>query len=201
MYNSDSESEVEVTQDYDKDDIVTINTHPQQSTPVKHRMPRSSTPHTEEYVSPKSFEPLQHRFGAAPIMPSSLSRVAPKLQKNIAQSSLPCVWSYSNECAPGIAPHYTSSFFLRLRERKELQSRRKRGLHYNALGSYQSSLKFQSQSEHPTIKRESKEDEQGRRHSLYNQFVLNKHRPLQDTSQTRPSRRAQAKIQGKIPLL
>lgn len=200
IYQSDSGSEEGSAHDYSND--ITTNTesnvpYPHQSTPVHVNQYSTVTP---DYVPPQSWESPQHGFAAAPIMPPSLfSRIAPKPPKNIAQSSLPCVWSYTTERAAGIAPHYTSNFFHRLRERKELkqaQSGKKGRLHGNAPAS---SLKYQSQSQQQTMMKRSKDtdDELGRRHSLYDQFVLNKHRPLQELSQKRPVRRAQTKLQGK----
>lgn len=200
MYQSDSGSEAESAHEYSNN--ITTNTesnvpYPQQSTPAHVSIPLSDN------VPPQSWEPPQHGFAADPIMPppSLFSRIAPKPPKNIAQSSLPCVWSYNTECTAGIAPHYTSNFFHRLRERKEIkqaQSSKKGRIRNNGLASYQSSLKYQSQSQQQTMKRSKDNDEElGRRHSHYDQFVLNKHQPLQKLSQTRPVRRAQSKLQGK----
>ena len=192
MYQSDSESDEAPAHDYMRSRNARPSLpHPRQSIPaqVNHFKPSQTS-------SRLPMEPPQHSLAAAPIMPPPLfSQIAPKPPQNIAQSSLPCVWSYNIECAVGIAPHYTSNFFHRLRERKQARSTKGK-FHNGMLSSNQSSLKYQSQSQQQTMKRNNNGDadeEMYRRHSLYDQFLLNRH---QDVSQTRPARRAQTKLQG-----
>lgn len=191
MYQSDSESEEAPTHDYmyGKNMARPILQHPRQSIPA--HVNQFNTPQT---ASPLAWESPQHGLEAAPIMaPPLFSRVVPKPPQNIAQSTLPCVWSYNTECTVGITPHYTSNFFHRLKEKKQARSKKGR-VHTGMLSSNQSSLKYQSQSQQQTMKRSKDADEEmGRRHSLYDQFLLNGH---QDLSQTRPARRAQTKLQG-----
>lgn len=177
--------------------------HPSQSTPNHANQNNTFTPHTDDFLPRQSWEVSQQGFE---VPPPFFSRVAPKPLKNIAQSSMPCVWSYSIECPSGIAPHYTSNFFHGLRERKELKPRRtsrKGRIRNNGFTSHQSSLKYQSQSQQQTMNRSNKNNDEvlGRRHSLYDQFVLHKDQRLQGLTQTRPIRRAQIKQEGIISIL
>lgn len=194
-YESDSEGDMNVN--------VTINPrpnvpHPNQSTPNRanhNSNSQSFTPHSVDYLPPQSWEPPHHGLGTAPIVPPVFfSRLAPKPLKNIAQCSMPCVWSYGTECPSGISPHYTSNFFQGLRERVKLKPTRGR-IHNNIFTPHQSSLEYQSQSQQQTMKR-NEHEELGRRHSLYDQFVLHKDTRLQELTQTRPTRRAQIKLEG-----
>lgn len=202
VYKSDSEAEDSVL-DYSNDFAMNIVPHQNQSTPIhmnQNSKLQSFTPHTDDFSPPQSWEPPPRGFGPAPIMPPSLfSHIAPKPQKNIARSSIPCVWSYSSESTNGIAPHYTSNFFHQLREKKGIKQSRSHKKGRIIPTSHQSSLKYQSQSQKQTMKRNGKDadEELGRRHSLYDQFVLNKNQRLQELTQIRPTRRAQIKPQGR----
>ena len=192
VYKSESESDHSSVFESNKDD--TIHTEP-----LPHHL-NSSTPVQQNGMSPYDLQPLSplswnhphDNFMRLRMMSDSLlPRVAPVPPKNIAHSSVPCVWSYTSQPGCGIAPHYTSNFFKRLRHRK--QSKKRTGSSHNkALHPHPHSNHYHSQpqSQEQTMKRmESKLDEH--HHSLYNQFVL-----LRDPKLEIPTRRALKKIQG-----
>ncbi len=199
-----SESESEQSSIFDSNIDITVNTEPtpqrfNSSTPVHQNTTLSLSPYDRHPLSPL---PWNHNFMRPRMMSDSvLPHVAPVPPKNIAQSSIPCVWSYSTQPSCGIAPHYSSNFFYRLRQRK--QSTKKSGGNKIGTKAYLSQHHFPPsrlfyhslpQSHEQMVKRkESKMEEFGRRHSLYDQFVLHRDPKL---DRKIPTRRAMNKLQS-----
>lgn len=191
VYQSEAESESSSAHDYSNS--ITIQTEPamyQQITINPHSIMHSSLPYTDD--SP------QHLFQEKS-PPQLFPRVVPKPPKNMAQSSMPCVWSYSTQFTCGIAPHYTSNFFLRLRQRQQIKqtvtdhstNHRHSRNRKNSKPFYPSKLKFQSHSQTQTMNKSKNvaDEEIGRRHSLYDQFVLHRDPRLQEWTKKKPARR------------
>lgn len=204
VYESDGESEDSSANNY-SDDITEIETEPlpHQSTPNnKNRrdsLPNNTILHTDNHFPTHSWiRPQRHM-----IPPPLVSRVAPIPPKNIAQSSVPCIWSYDTRLTNGIAPHYTSQFFHGFQHRRKLSGP---GSHNAFLHSkfhhrkvpaipYHSKPMFQSHSEAQTMNRSDDvaEEEMGRRHSIFDQFVLHTDPKLQGK---RPPRKAFNRSEG-----
>ena len=136
-------------------------------------------PHTAGFFTPRqTWQPHEHNFVTQPAL---LQHMPQKSLNSISQSVMPCAWSYAADRIGGIAPHYSSSFFhrLRLMKNKDLYSS----------SAQQQKYPSQSQSQQQTMKRSDKipEEEFGRRHSMFDQFLLHKDHKLQKL----PHRRAQ----------
>lgn len=185
VYKSDTDSDESSVHDY----------IPKQSTPVHmnhHNMTHSPSPNVNNSLSPSWNQPQEYLVKPSMMPQLSHPRVAPLPSKNIAQSSMPCVWSYSTQFTIGIAPHHSSNFFHQLRQKNQTKTWRDEDQvlphsnlrnHRFPFASSGSDMKYQSRSQTQTIKRD--DTELGRRHSLYDQFVLNKDPRLQEQAKNK----------------
>ena len=196
VYQSESESEQSSVFDSSMD--ITINTEPTphrvKSTPVHQNTAHTLLPHNRQPLSPLYWNhPHDDLIRLRMMSDSMLPRVVPAPPKNIAQSSMPCVWSYSTQPNSGIAPHFSSNFFHRLRLRRH--SNKKTGGSKHGADMYPPRKKFPSLPQpQEQLKESNLEEEFGRRHSLYDQFVL--HRDPRLDEKKIPVRRASMKVQG-----
>lgn len=183
LYQSDTGSEGSLVHDYTgnmREPAMHVQ-HPRQPIYTNgNSMLQSSQTPTDNFPLPQKWNQRNDFPAMLPPMPA----------RRIAQSSMPCVWSYGAiECSNGIAPHHSSNFFHRLRQRDNLN-------HSQHSAPHPSNYMYQSQSQNQIRKRHSNDQQQNRRHSLYNQFMLRKDTRLQDHAATKPSRRVQLVQQG-----
>lgn len=181
LYQSDTESDGSLVHDYTND-------------MTSHREPAVHRPRQPIYTNENSMlQPSQTPTDNFSLQHNDFPALLPPMPpKRIAQSSMPCVWSYGIECSNGIAPHHSSNFFHRLRQRRHILTDYN-SIHSQRSAPHPSNFTYQSQSQNQITKRH---DNDHRRHSLYNQFMLRKDQRLQEHAATRPSRRAQLLQQG-----
>ena len=176
LYQSDTESE-----EYEHDYTDNMASHRDPAVIQGNRYAPMYT-NDSSMLQPPTDNFTQNRHNDFPAMPP------PMPPKRIAQSSMPCVWSYTSECFNGIAPHHSSNFFHRLRQREHVLTG------YSSNHSQHSAphpSNFTSQSQNQITKGHGKKQQQSRRHSLYNQFMLRKDTRLQEPAAAKTSRRAQ----------
>lgn len=197
VYQSESESEPSSVFDSNMD--ITVHTEPSphhaESTPTHHHNPH---PYHRHSLTPQPWNHSHNGFMRMRMASDTMvPRVVPAPPKNIAQSSMPCVLSYGSQPTNGIAPHYTSSFFHRLKlkkqsNRKKSGSSRDRVQHHRNGFSGPNLIHLEEQA---NKKNENNlEEELGQRHLLYDQFLLHRD-PRLDERQV-PVRRASRKLQG-----
>lgn len=192
MYQSDAESDESSTHNSNGITIQSKpSSRPNQSTPVhEHQHSIADYPEDDSYAT--------HSWSQPPMIPPPvISRLTILPPKNITQSSMPCVWSYSSQQTNGIAPHHTSLFFFKMRQMRQTKTSQNHSHLDHQINK--SKAKYQSRSRTHSLKKintSTAEEEFGRRHSVFNQFVLNKDPRMEDWTKRKPPRRSVHRLQG-----
>lgn len=170
VYESGTESYTDIQED--SMNIESAMQSPQEQYPIHQGYTNQPAPlNSQDNVS--FLQPWIHFQDRSEYNPSMIPQFLPQLPskvcKNMTQSSIPCMWSYNHPATRGIAPHYASNFFIRVKQLDTSPYGYSRGLGFSSL----------TVPPHPgvrsqihTSKSKKNSSHEGRRHSLYDQFIL-----------------------------
>ena len=168
----------------------------------------------EEEFYPPMWENVHPQMMAPPIFPPM--SIVNKVANNISQASIPCSWSY-NAAKPseGISHHYASSFFMNLRARKVTTNHHFRSSPSRSVKSEEHrharfrlpSVSVKSDKHQPLNRNSPKTSvientgsgkKTGRKHSLFNQFLLRRDSRMETQTSPKPKLGPSRKPRGKV---